>query len=1767
MESTGDGSGPGQVDLFIGIDASTPDVDGSEGLDVIVISNVPTDWIADDLVDGFLLRSALFTLDGSQPLSPAELNKLSVAFYDEALGELFLFVQPGVTSFEASLRLEPTLYEDYDADRETGDPFTSLGEFFGDDLNIAVEVADSNTDEFRFETADATFDVDVDPVNNKAAILTLPEGNEQVIDDAGGVFQIPFTPVIQDIDGSESVTAVVLREIPSSITVFVNDPNDPTGPKIPALLTDVNQPPGFNSWSLENDGWLSAELRGIPTHFSGPFPIVFEVVTTEDDGGGTGVTRLEEELFIQPVVDGGNPSESFTGLEDTAIFTPIDGNIIDNLNNSPESPETIAEDILITGVVPDSFGRVPRFFVGEPVPNPSVAGDFVNEVFPLGGALRLPLPQAADLWIIPGKDSNELVEFEVIALYSETTDPSEFQFARGTVTVDVTGVADAPILTVQDPDPTNDPDSTLTDPDINDVFRPDQIVDGTANADRVYGYAGRGTAPFLLNSQLTDDVLRSGDLDAAAPFTPATSPAGLMTEITFAQGQFDGSETLYYIISGVDPSVSFLGATPVDATGESFIVTQSQLPALQFVPTGVSQVTYYDMQITAVVFEDDATLGDFTGAPDQLAALALRANSGVATVESDFTVVVLPGDGGGGDPCEPEEQLPLPVLELIGSGDEDTQIPLTVKLTPVPGFYDSISDLWNLPNGVSGDFGIGIELPPGSSIATDPPGGVVFDPVTGLWVIDLELLGQDPTDPTQSNGTLLFTPPEHESSPANPFDPDDTFGPDDPYDELNTLNYQSVLNNFTCNTTTAGSGTFSLTINPVVDPPSIRLTGGNSFNEDTVFNLGLEITSPDGGERPGPTVTIEVDAQNGGVLLDGNGDPIPGQTQPDGFIRYEVDFDDIGTLGITAAEHYSGPLEVRVTASSQDIDLTTASSTLTATLNVIPVADVPFIDFDETVIDPETNQPFVDESGPVPIITAIEDVPFLLSQVITADSPDMDGSEEVTIVLSNVPDYLTVTGPSGGGFIDNGDGSFTISPAAFPQVAVALRTQHARTPDSLDPTIPDDIPLTLTVNTFELANSDQETNAQNFLLRVRPDADTPILTATIDPTTGVEDSGQEYTLSLIGETPDAHEVMSFQIALLGGGAIFLDGVEQTPRFGVVTLAGQPTTSPNPTINFAFEPTGVVTYRPAPDRAGDVTLRVTARTVDNDGIFTDSELTPIETLTITLDPAPDLDLTVLDPDVQLAETDAPLDYAPAADFDITVTDTDGSETVDVITYRIEGVPAGTSYQVGTDPAVPVTGDLEFIGTQDQFNDLAVTFPQDFATNGTPLNGSINVTTNEGGDESGTFTIDVDGELDLTVTANVDPDAAPQTGAPLVVEFGITATVTDVQADQSETLEEVLITFAQPLPPGTTSSAGTLEPDRLTLTRGATSPVDFAALVAALSITLPGDFAGEVEGRIQVSTNHGTGDEIDFLVAINDQPVVTGPVDIVSTDPTFVIPFDDLLRNSGDPDQPLTIENLAVDDPQVGFSVIGSTVVITVPDAYVGTATLTYDVVDSGPGPARSPASANLDIDTLQMEADGVVTGPDGIDRDLMDDVTGAVGGTDIARATPGDDAVILTLATDYEEIEGFELQSGTDFIDLSASNRGFSIDLGSGDDIGIGSSGMDVLIGGPGSDTLTGGLGEDVFRITDLASADTILDFEEPTGVIVPAGIDQIDLTALVSLGIGETLADFVGYDNTTGALNVEGNVAATVFSSEGGFADEVEVIFKNAVGAQETAII
>ncbi|MCV6825171.1 MULTISPECIES: Ig-like domain-containing protein [Halocynthiibacter] len=1746
LESTDDGSGPGQVEVFVSLEGSTPDLDGSEQLDKIVIENVPEDWIAQYVSGGNIDQAAFFDPSGTGPIPASEYAKISSATYNSGTGKVEITFAAGVTTFEASIQLTPTLYEDYDIDRSDTDDFTSAGSFFGADLNVSLKTIDTNTATNASRKAAAIFDVDTDPVNNFATINNLPNGNEQVIDDAGGIWGVSLLPHIPDMDGSEQITAIVLRGVPEVVTVYVTDINNPTGPKVPALITEVGVPTGFNSWSLEGNAalgiyqWENLEFHGIPKHWAGDFVLALQVVSTEDDGG-TRVTNIGVPIYIDPVADGGDPSETANTQEDTAVQISIDGNIIDNLTNSPGSPEAILGVVKLENVQADSFGRHPRFFDGDPA-----AGG--TEIFLSGGQVILTPAQAQNLWVLPGQDSNEDVVFDVSVEYYETIDLTEFTAATGTVTISVQGIADPVILTAQQEDPSQ-VTGGIQQSDVDSDFRP-----GT-EYDNVYGYAGNDDQPFLLDMRLTDLALENGLNYSGAMFEAATPLQGTMTEITNA-GNFDGSETLYYVITGVDPSTSFSGGflsnTPSAGGLDSYIVSASELAALEFVPTSVSEVTYYDLKIHAIVLEDDQDTSGLpnTSVEDNLNYLNSLPGGSVTT--EDFAIVVLP-QSGGGNPCDPDKMIGLPTLSLVGSGDEDTEIAFQLQLNP-DGTYTSISDLTNLPNGVNGNFTLEIDLPPGAMISSNPPGAVLLDPSTGGYVVDVAQLGIDPSDPTLTAGSILFTPPPHQSSPVNPFAPGETFGPDDPYDNLNSLDYSMTLENFSCNMQTdSGPQSFPIVIHPVVDGPEINFTGANKFDEDTDYALGLDVTGPDGGERlvGNVEITISGGGSAGVVLKDSSGAVL--LPNPSG--TYSVPKDDVAGLTLRPTEHYSGTLTITVSATSEDINGDQKTVDASKTIEITAVADTPEIKFDDTIIDPETGQPYVDNSGGQAVVTIIEDNAFLLSDVVTADTPDQDGSETISIVLSGVPDYLKVSGPSGSGFIDNGDGSYTISRSAFSSVTLQLKDEHARTPDPLDPSIPASIPLTLEVSTIELSNSDTASTTVDFSVVVLPDADIPTLTASIDPTTGTEDQPQPYTLTLEATTPDPHETIYFEITDPGNGQIFLGPNALTSSLGVYTIPGQ-------LSGGTFVPTDTVTFVPGQDFGGNVALEVVAVTVDSSGSYTDEERSTPADLDLTVTPAPDLNLTVLTPDVVLQETDAPVDYTPAADFDISVTDTDGSEVVDTVTYTINGVPSGTTYSVSGGTPVPVSGTLVFTGSLAEFNGLSIQFPTDFATNGTDLTGSIQVTTNEGGNESGNFNIEVAGELDLDAT-NTTPIALAESGSDVVVEFEIIATVTDTQATPSETLEEVVITFNAPIPAAASVSIGTFDASRttLTITRGTMDVALFTAAVAALTLTFPVAVAMPINGDITVTTNHGSAPALPYVVELNQAPVVSAPLDFDSITTTLDLTFTDLLANATDPEgNGMTIVSASTNDPDVTVTLLANSVQITVPNGYIGTPVLTYTIQDDGTPNASTEATANLDFNTMQMTVDGVAPGG----QQLMSDVIGGTGSNDTALATEFDDAVIYSATRTYADVEAFSMLGGDDFVDLSAATTGFEVYGGGGDDVLIGSNQSDILSGGTGSDTLTGGGGSDIFELTDLQIADVITDYVSPTASATES--DQIDLTALVKLSGSEIPTDRISYNSGSGDLQVDG-VSVAAVGAAAGFSDQVEVIFLDAQGAQQTAVL
>ena len=69
------------------------------------------------------------------------------------------------------------------------------------------------------------------------------------------------------------------------------------------------------------------------------------------------------------------------------------------------------------------------------------------------------------------------------------------------------------------------------------------------------------------------------------------------------------------------------------------------------------------------------------------------------------------------------------------------------------------------------------------------------------------------------------------------------------------------------------------------------------------------------------------------------------------------------------------------------------------------------------------------------------------------------------------------------------------------------------------------------------------------------------------------------------------------------------------------------------------------------------------------------------------------------------------------------------------------------------------------------------------------------------------------------------------------------------------------------------------------------------------------------------------------------------------------------------------------------------------------------------------------------------------------------------------------------------------------------------------------------------------------------------------GEDRIDLSALLSLEAGEVIDDRARYEDTTGALSVDGVAVSQVVASAGGLPESVEIIFEDAAGQQQSAVI
>jgi Ca2+-binding RTX toxin-like protein len=139
---------------------------------------------------------------------------------------------------------------------------------------------------------------------------------------------------------------------------------------------------------------------------------------------------------------------------------------------------------------------------------------------------------------------------------------------------------------------------------------------------------------------------------------------------------------------------------------------------------------------------------------------------------------------------------------------------------------------------------------------------------------------------------------------------------------------------------------------------------------------------------------------------------------------------------------------------------------------------------------------------------------------------------------------------------------------------------------------------------------------------------------------------------------------------------------------------------------------------------------------------------------------------------------------------------------------------------------------------------------------------------------------------------------------------------------------------------------------------------------------------------------------------------------------------------------------------------------------------------------------------------------------------------------------FTTVQNLGTINTFDATGGTDYVNVSTSNAGVTINGGGGKQIIVGSAYDDTFTGSSGSDTLTGGDGRDTFVFNNRSEGiDTITDFTVADDVLRVsmsgfAGIGSAGIldASKFSIGALATTADqrFV-YDNSTGALFYDSN--------------------------------
>ena len=417
---------------------------------------------------------------------------------------------------------------------------------------------------------------------------------------------------------------------------------------------------------------------------------------------------------------------------------------------------------------------------------------------------------------------------------------------------------------------------------------------------------------------------------------------------------------------------------------------------------------------------------------------------------------------------------------------------------------------------------------------------------------------------------------------------------------------------------------------------------------------------------------------------------------------------------------------------------------------------------------------------------------------VTTALTDTDGSETLSVTISDVPDGVSLSAGS-----DNGDGTWSVDPGDL---------------DGLEMTVPDgteDFSVTVSATATE-NDGDTETTTQTIDVgSLDTVAETP--TVSVDDASGLEDGDIAITINAALSDTDGSETLSVTIGDVPTGATLSAGTDN----------GDGTWTIDPA-----ELDGLSITPPA-DSDADFTLSVSVTATETLSGDTSTVTAPLDVSVEAVADAPTL---------ETLDASGTEDNAIALNISSGLTDTDGSESLSI---TISGVPDGATLNAGTE-----NQDGTWTLTEQQLDGLSVTPPADSDADFTL---TVSATTTDGTD-----TETVSGTIDVSVAADADAPTLNLSDASgtedNAIALNISSGLTDTDGSESLSITISGVPDGATLNAGTETQVGTwtLSADDLnglTVTPAADSDADFTLTVSAT--TTDGTDTETVSGTIDVS----------------------------------------------------------------------------------------------------------------------------------------------------------------------------------------------------------------------------------------------------------------------------------------------------------------------------